>query len=57
MVFTDVCTLRAAVMEANDHEGDDTIMLPAGTYTLSNMGAGEDAAKTGDLTSAASAVR
>lgn len=28
------CTLRAAVMEANASVGPDTIMAPAGTYTL-----------------------
>ena len=28
------CTLRAAIMEANALAGDDTINLPAGTYTL-----------------------
>ena len=28
------CTLRAAVNEANDAAGSDTIVLPAGTYTL-----------------------
>jgi uncharacterized repeat protein (TIGR01451 family) len=29
------CTLRAAVMQANDSTGADTITLPAGTYELS----------------------
>ena len=43
------CTLRAAIMEANALAGADTITLPAGTYTLSIAGAGEDAAATGDL--------
>jgi parallel beta-helix repeat protein len=42
-------TLRAAIMEANARAGDDTIILPAGTYTLSLAGAGEDGAATGDL--------
>jgi len=42
-------TLRAAIMEANALGGDDTINLPAGTYTLSIAGSGEDAAATGDL--------
>ena len=42
-------TLRAAIMEANSHSGDDVILLNAGTYTLSLTGAGEDAAATGDL--------
>lgn len=47
------CTLRAAIMEANALAGADTIILPAGTYTLSlaNAPAGseENAAATGDL--------
>ncbi len=43
------CTLRAAVQEANASPGADTISLPAGTYTLSISGAGEDAAASGDL--------
>jgi len=45
----DVCTLRAAIQEANALAGDDSIILPAGTYTLTIAGAGEDAAATGDL--------
>jgi len=51
---TRVCTLRAAVQEANAlaaagrHE-TTVIELPAGTYALSRVGAGEDAAATGDL--------
>jgi CSLREA domain-containing protein len=43
------CTLRAAIQEANAHAGPDSIMLPAGTYTLSIAGPAEDAAATGDL--------
>lgn len=43
------CTLRAAVQEANALEGADTVTLPAGTYTFTNEGAGEDNASTGDL--------
>src|SRR5438552_18685246 len=43
------CTLRAAIMEANALPGADTIVLPAGTYTLSIPGAGEDVGATGDL--------
>src|ERR1043165_1908702 len=43
------CTLRAAIQEANALEGSDSISVPAGTYTLSIAGAGEDAAATGDL--------
>jgi hypothetical protein len=42
-------TLRAAVMEANAHTGADTIVLGAGTYTLSLAGASENASATGDL--------
>ncbi len=43
------CTLRAAIVEANALAGADTITLPAGIYTLSITGRGEDAAATGDL--------
>jgi len=43
------CTLRAAIMEANALPGADTITLPAGTYTLTIPGIGENAAATGDL--------
>ncbi|MGH9144763.1 MAG: CSLREA domain-containing protein, partial [Vicinamibacterales bacterium] len=44
-----VCTLRAAIQEANALAGADTIVVPAGTYTLTIAGASEDAAATGDL--------
>ena len=44
-----VCTLRAAIQEANALAGADTIILPAGTYTLGIPGPDEDAAATGDL--------
>ncbi len=44
-----VCTLRAAVMEANELTGTDTITLPAGAYTLTLPGTGENAGLTGDL--------
>ena len=44
-----VCTLRAAIMEANASSGTDTIQLPAGTYPLTILGAGEDSCETGDL--------
>jgi CSLREA domain-containing protein len=44
-----ICTLRAAIQEANALPGDDTIVLPAGTYTLSLAGVDEDASATGDL--------
>ena len=44
-----VCTLRAAIQEANALAGADTITVPAGTYTLSIPGAGENANASGDL--------
>ncbi len=44
-----VCTLRAAVMEANALSGNDTITLPLGTFTFSLAGTDEDSAATGDL--------
>ena len=44
-----VCTLRAAVQEANALAGMDDVMLPAGTYALTISGSGENAAATGDL--------
>jgi CSLREA domain-containing protein len=43
------CSLREAVIAANAHPGADTIVVPAGIYTLTLTGAGEDAAATGDL--------
>jgi len=43
------CTLRAAVQEANALAGEDWIRVPAGTFTLSLAGAGDDAGATGDL--------
>ncbi len=45
----DDCTLRGAIIAANASSGPDTINLPAGTYTLTIPGAGENAATTGDL--------
>ena len=36
-------------MEANVKAGENTVVLPAGTYTLDVTGRGEDAAATGDL--------
>ncbi|MBK7976673.1 MAG: CSLREA domain-containing protein [Deltaproteobacteria bacterium] len=52
------CTLREAVIAANTNTktdkcpaggGADTIVIPAGTYTLTIPGTGDDAAHTGDL--------
>ena len=42
-------SLRAAIIEANASKGHDTIIVPAGTYTLTLAGANEDDAATGDL--------
>lgn len=42
-------SLRAAIMEANALAGDDSITLPSGLYTLTQSGAGEDLAASGDL--------
>jgi len=44
-----VCSLRAAVQEANATLGPDTITLAPGVYVLGIGGRGEDAAATGDL--------
>jgi len=44
-----VCTLRAAIQEANALVGADEIRLKAAVYRLLLTGAGEDAAATGDL--------
>jgi CSLREA domain-containing protein len=43
------CSLREAIIAANAAPGADTITLPAGTYTLTIGGTGEDGAATGDL--------
>jgi CSLREA domain-containing protein len=47
--FLAECTLRAAIQEANVHPGHDTIVIPAGTYTLMIEGRDADEAGTGDL--------
>lgn len=43
------CSLREAIVTANNCPGHQTIQLPAGGYRLTLLGAGEDAALTGDL--------
>ncbi len=43
-----VCTLRAAVQQANFDTGPDTIVIPAGTYILTRAGY-DDTALVGDL--------
>lgn len=48
-VMTGICSLRAAIQEANALAGPDVIQLPAGTFALSIAGTGEDFAATGDL--------
>jgi hypothetical protein len=45
----DICTLRAAVMEANAVAGPDTIQLDATNYTLSIPGQDDYASAQGDL--------
>lgn len=42
-------SLREAVLQANSTAKPDTITLPAGTYTLTRAGAGEEGGLTGDL--------
>ena len=44
-----LCSLRAAIQEANNTPAVDTILLPDSQYLLNNTGAGEDLAATGDL--------
>ncbi|MCH8301462.1 MAG: hypothetical protein IH912_01810, partial [Proteobacteria bacterium] len=46
---TDNSSLRACIIWSNANSGTDTITVPAGTYTLTIAGTGEDAAATGDL--------
>lgn len=43
-----ICTLRAAVMEANNFGGTDTILVPAGNYTITIPG-NDDVSAVGDL--------
>lgn len=49
LTATSVCTLRAAIQEANATPGADIITLAAGTYRLSVRGSSENLAATGDL--------
>ena len=42
-------TLRSAVMQANATAGENTILLPAGTYVLTIPSTGGDSAASGDL--------
>ena len=42
-------SLRSAIMAADAHGGSNTIIVPAGTFTLTIPGANEDASATGDL--------
>lgn len=44
-----MCSLRAAIMEANELKPGSVITLPAGAYTFATGEDGEDAATTGDL--------
>ena len=43
------CTLRAAVMEANEMSGDDTITIPPNIYQITILGQEEDANISGDI--------
>src|SRR5262249_59515546 len=43
------CTLRAAIQRANHQLGTHTIRLPAGTFTITRRGRGENDAETGDF--------
>jgi CSLREA domain-containing protein len=43
------CSLRDAIIAANQSQFDDAILLPSGTYTLTLEGSDEDGALTGDL--------
>lgn len=43
------CSLREAIIAANTMTGTDTIILPAGVYTLTRPGDSEELGATGDL--------
>ena len=42
-------SLRSAIMAADSQKGSSTIIVPAGTFTLTIPGANEDNSATGDL--------
>ncbi len=42
-------SLREAIIATNNSAGADTIFLPAGVFSLTRTGTGEDAANSGDL--------
>jgi len=44
-----LCTMRAAILEANALPGPDTILAPPGVYNMTIAGADEDLGLTGDL--------
>lgn len=44
-----ICTLRAAIQEANNASGPDVVSIQSGIYRLSELGIGEDRGVTGDL--------
>ncbi len=46
-------SLRSAIMAANAHPSSNTIVLPAGTFTLTIAAAGSDGSNNGDLNIAA----
>src|SRR5437762_14382699 len=43
------CSLRAAIMEANEHNTNSTVVLASKTYALTINGIDEDSSKKGDL--------
>jgi CSLREA domain-containing protein len=45
----EVCTLRAAISEADATPAADVVRLPAGTFTLALTGTGDDLNASGDL--------
>ena len=49
MTVDNVCTLRAAIQEANASVGADNVDLMDGVYNLNLKGVGENLAATGDL--------